>query len=569
MVDEDRYTFEISLSVLNHLGRNLYRSFMTVLGEAISNSWDADAENVWIFIDRDKNSLVISDDGEGMNSHEFQTKFLKIGYSKRKDGVTKTKKGRPFIGRKGIGKLALLSCADKISILTRKDGQEEYVGGTIDNSGLSEAIQDDLTPEKYSLEKPDLDTFAEFTKDHNQGTILYFENINEGIRNRIEYLKKLIALHFRFSLLDPDFQIHVNSDPITIDHLDDLSNRTQFAWVVNDLDDPYVNAKLIGNESLKFNDVLASDLNIRGFIASVEKPRHLKVISTKEKASVDLLVNGRLREKNLLKHIPTARIVENYLYGQIHYDGLDSEIDRFTSSREGIISDDEKFNDFLEDLKVILSKVVDDWDEWRIKIRKDGDPENPRITKKERKSRELYNAVSQEYLLPDGSEQKGVVNDWVQELEEDAQFNFGSYAECFVAENLLRTQIEYIGIKPSNCINIDPNGNSCIDRNNDYSGLCEYCKGEKGKSALQQQKSEAGTSILIRNSEDDLLMYLNYIDLAKIIDDQILRHEDKIYRPLRNSIMHAARLTVEAKTRLTSVLDNIIATVKKIISNQE
>ena len=36
------FTFNISLSVLNHLGRNLYRNFITVLGEAISNSWDAD-----------------------------------------------------------------------------------------------------------------------------------------------------------------------------------------------------------------------------------------------------------------------------------------------------------------------------------------------------------------------------------------------------------------------------------------------------------------------------------------------------------------------------------------------
>ena len=42
------YTFNISLSILNHLGRNLYRSFITVLGEAISNAWDADAQNVRI-----------------------------------------------------------------------------------------------------------------------------------------------------------------------------------------------------------------------------------------------------------------------------------------------------------------------------------------------------------------------------------------------------------------------------------------------------------------------------------------------------------------------------------------
>ena len=74
------YTFNISLSILNHLGRNLYRSFITVLGEAISNSWDADAKNVQVTIDRTSNLLVIKDDGDGMTEDDFQNKFLKIGY---------------------------------------------------------------------------------------------------------------------------------------------------------------------------------------------------------------------------------------------------------------------------------------------------------------------------------------------------------------------------------------------------------------------------------------------------------------------------------------------------------
>lgn len=101
---ENEFKFQISLSVLNHLGRNLYRSFMTVLGEAISNSWDADAENVWIYIDRKANTLLIKDDGDGMNSDDFQSKFLRIGYSKRTHGVHTSSRERPFIGRKGIGK---------------------------------------------------------------------------------------------------------------------------------------------------------------------------------------------------------------------------------------------------------------------------------------------------------------------------------------------------------------------------------------------------------------------------------------------------------------------------------
>ena len=88
-----QYNFNISLSILNHLGRNLYRSFMTVLGEAISNSWDADAQNVYITIDREAKTLIVRDDGDGMNEDDFQNKFLKIGYSKRKDNTTHTKSG--------------------------------------------------------------------------------------------------------------------------------------------------------------------------------------------------------------------------------------------------------------------------------------------------------------------------------------------------------------------------------------------------------------------------------------------------------------------------------------------
>ena len=51
---DSQFTFNISLAVLNSLGRNLYRNFITILGEAISNSWDADANNVRIVINREK-----------------------------------------------------------------------------------------------------------------------------------------------------------------------------------------------------------------------------------------------------------------------------------------------------------------------------------------------------------------------------------------------------------------------------------------------------------------------------------------------------------------------------------
>jgi len=116
MATNSPFSFNISLSVLNHLGRNLYRNFITVLGEAISNSWDSDATEVRIYIDRERNFLIIKDDGGGMSNDDFQNKFLKIGYTKRKGGIDKTESQRPFIGRKGIGKLALLSWRNVIPI---------------------------------------------------------------------------------------------------------------------------------------------------------------------------------------------------------------------------------------------------------------------------------------------------------------------------------------------------------------------------------------------------------------------------------------------------------------------
>ena len=224
--NDERFTFAISLSVLNHLGRNLYRSFVTVLGEAISNAWDANAENVEIYVNRDANKFIIKDDGIGMSKDDFQNKFLKIGYSKRKTGEIKSPgKERPYIGRKGIGKLALLSCADKITVMSKTIGSG-YVGGTIDNTGLDAAIHNDLTPDQYQLEKLDAGTFGSLLADHKQGTIIAFENLKEGINKSTEYLKKLLALYFRFSLLDDSFNIFLDGEKITTAHLKDLGEKT-------------------------------------------------------------------------------------------------------------------------------------------------------------------------------------------------------------------------------------------------------------------------------------------------------------------------------------------------------
>jgi hypothetical protein len=546
--DRDRFSFEISLNVLNNLGRKLYRSVITVLGEAISNSWDADAENVWIYIDKENNSLIIKDDGDGMDKNDFQGKFLKIGYSKRKSGETTTKKGRPYIGRKGIGKLALLSCARRISILTKTENST-YVGGVIDNSGLDKAIKKDMTPDQYQLDEVDDEFFQKYKQDHKHGTIIYFENINDGIKNSTDYLKKLIALYFRFSLLDNGFNIYINDDLVTLDHLNDLANDTQFAWNINELHDPYLE-KLASSPKLYKTTPVTAETTIKGFIASVELPSQLKIKSTDEKVTVDLFVNGRLREKDILKHIPTTRVVESYLYGQIHFNELDDEEDRFASSREGIVADDPKYKAMLKQLKEIIARVMSDWDEFRNEVRDDGDPDNTRYSKRERKSRELYNIVSKDYSLPQKSGGKGKVDGWVDELANDAQFNFSSYAECFISENLMRKYIQEKKVSLSSV------AQSEITRLRDRE---------------IDRKTAGNINIDLRQNNDDL-SYLDMTYLAKAVDPQrgtinTLDTDAKEYKPIRDALAHTALLTNQAKIKLTSVYENMKARIKALLSS--
>ena len=250
----------------------------------------------------------------------------------------------------------------------------------------------------------------------------------------------MLALSFRFSLIDKDFSIHVNGERVSMEDLKDLIDSTEFVWLINNYEDDFVAA--LG--SLKHDKItLTTALDIRGFIGSVEKPRNLKITGTDERATIDLFVNGRLRERNILRHIPTQRIVESYLYGQLHFDSMDGPgKDPFTSSREGIVEDDEDYQSLLDYLKrIALPNIFDRWDELRLGRGEEGDAENKRKSRKARKARDLYSAAREEYAPADDAPAKDQVEEWLSELRDDAEFNISSYVDCFLSENLVRSYL--------------------------------------------------------------------------------------------------------------------------------
>lgn len=86
---------------------------LEVIREALSNSYDAEAEKVTIEIEQDKegrNTLIIEDDGHGMDKHDLES-FFDLGNSNKHDAI----------GYKGHG-TKIYYKSDKIRVETVKDG---------------------------------------------------------------------------------------------------------------------------------------------------------------------------------------------------------------------------------------------------------------------------------------------------------------------------------------------------------------------------------------------------------------------------------------------------------------
>jgi hypothetical protein len=145
------------------------------------------------------------------------------------------------------------------------------------------------------------------------------------------------------------------------------------------------------------------------------------------------------------------------------------------------------------------------------------------------------------------------VEAWVSALSDDATFNFESYAECFVSENLLRT---YIQKKP---VPLTKEANA---------------EAAKWKSRELDSKNKGNVSIQVRKTVDDL-SYLSMDALANLVDkpqDKTkqagLARDASEFKPMRDAVAHTALLTDEAKARLKTVRANIKARVKTLVGTK-
>ncbi|EPM7855812.1 ATP-binding protein [Vibrio alginolyticus] len=151
----DSLVLKFDPNTIEHLGVSLYSKLPSVLSELISNSWDADADTVEIdFIENgDDKEIIYIDDGEGMTFDELNRKYLVIGRNRRRDTKQQTStKGRPVIGKKGLGKLSVFGICDEIEVVSIKEGKKNHF--IMNLQEIKDSRGNEYSPELLAHDEP-------------------------------------------------------------------------------------------------------------------------------------------------------------------------------------------------------------------------------------------------------------------------------------------------------------------------------------------------------------------------------------------------------------------------------
>ena len=380
-VADTTFKMTVELSVLESLGINLYSNAAAVLSELVANAYDADAGTVSIRwqprkiespegVTEELVEVVVTDDGIGMSVAALNARFLKAGYKKRAtEGTASPKWKRPFMGRKGIGKLSVFSLARVVEVYSKVDG-EQANGLKIVVEDLERRISEERDYHPQPIPVP-----AEYDE---PGTTLVLSDLK---RKRAALtaaaLRKRLAR--RFDVMDDTpldkggFHIVVNNKRITWADRQELK-RLQFIWEFGTQSLP---DSALPKGVQRF--VLPSSYvdeergwRVRGWFGTTEKPTDL--VNDEEAGSLkNIIVLARKRpiQEGIIEKLDFSRLFGNYVTGQIEADFLDLDDNDYddiaTSDRQRLIEDDERVLALQSFLRGAFVTAADQWSKARPK----------------------------------------------------------------------------------------------------------------------------------------------------------------------------------------------------------
>lgn len=299
--------FKVDTKLASILGEN-YRSTELAIKELIDNSWDADAENVYIKLPEPltKEPLIIEDDGSGMTEKEIRSEYLVIANSRySRKGERTPFKNRQIKGRKGIGKFAGLVVANEMIIVSKARGQKTTLKIT----------KKELLDSKKDLERIQLPIVSEKCLLEEKGTSITLLELNENFSfPNSEILKQILVVEYGRK---DDFKIKVNDALLDVEDIPGESFESSNS------------TKSIGNFKAKYT------------------------ISTSKKKlrqpGIAIRVNGKIVGKPTFLGLENDETIPkkllNKIYGEIEADGLEDDV---TADWGAIIENSKGLNELVD-----------------------------------------------------------------------------------------------------------------------------------------------------------------------------------------------------------------------------
>lgn len=371
---EKEYPIKISPEILELLGPSLYTNIYYVLAELVANSYDADAENVWITMS--DSSITIEDDGKGMTYQETREKYLSVAKPTRIDEVTSKsdKYNRPKMGRKGIGKLAALAVSGNVKVMTKSGDDQSgfWLTRNVPSSGNLEPISegeihfDNIKESGTRIEMLNSEfEIPKMSKTIKNNLSKFFPQLSDDESNPF-------AIHIRGkdgkSETSKKFvdSLATSLDSLIIFGKDEYGILEKF----KDKSPKYANNNFFKKDDIKKSysiknrqgEIVSRTLEVKGWIGTYNTTRGLK-----EKESSDFPDNflaiyshGKLGQFNILNEIGQNRLNEVYVVGQLYVDEFEETDlpDMALSNRQGYKSDDVRYKLFLEIASDVLNQIL-------------------------------------------------------------------------------------------------------------------------------------------------------------------------------------------------------------------
>ncbi len=311
----------VDLTIVEHLGLNMYTTLPPVVSEIVANAWDADARLVEVTLPHgaidERSELIVEDNGIGMSYDDIANRYLVIGRNRRKEeGKDKTASGRPVMGHKGIGKLSPFGVAKEVEV--RSVRKRHAIAFLLDIDDMKAAKQGEYRPEKIE-DRP--------VKERNH-TRVVLRRLNRTNPIQVDLFRKHLARRFTVIGARHGFIVQVDGKPLKPA---DRALRDSCEYVF--WEKPKMSTEVI---STRLNPITGEteDLAVWGWIGTMPEPP-----SEDEGRGVAIIARGKLAQEPTLfdvSKVPQHALA--YIVGELNADFLDiTGRDRIATYRSSIV----------------------------------------------------------------------------------------------------------------------------------------------------------------------------------------------------------------------------------------